>query len=206
MKVTLLILLPFLASSVLASPARLHDISRATSAERIAADIKTLTDFGTRHTLSETASETHGIGAARRWIKQTFEDISADCGGCLEVYFVSDMVTGEPRIPDPVEVVSVIAIKRGMSDPSRYVIMSGDIDSRVTDPLDSTSDSPGANDNASGMAGTIEAARVLSRYDFPASIVFAGLAGEEQGLFGGKILAGKAVAEKWRIEQCSTTT
>src|SRR5690606_17236930 len=114
-----------------------------------------------RHTLSETGSDSRGIGAARRWIKAEFERISAECGGCLEVRYVSDVVSGETRTPDPVEVVSVIAIQRGTSDPGRYVIMSGDIDSRVSDVMDFTSDSPGANDNASGVAGTLEAARVL---------------------------------------------
>mgnify|MGYP006192830131 CR=1 FL=1 len=78
--------------------------------------------------------------------------------------------------------------------------MSGDIDSRVTDVMDAESDSPGANDNASGVAGTLEAARVLTKYRFPGSIVYAALSGEEQGLFGGKFLAQKAKAEGWRIE------
>ena len=110
------------------------------------------------------------------------------------------MISGEPRIPEPTEVVNVIAILRGASDPERYVMMSGDIDSRVSDPLDAASDSPGANDNASGMAGVLEAARVLSGQPLAASVVFAGLSGEEQGLFGGKILAAEAKAEGWYLE------
>ncbi|MDV3255575.1 MAG: M28 family metallopeptidase [Lysobacter sp.] len=183
-----------------ADVAALHDIAVAPSPARIEADIRTLVGFGTRHTLSETASDTRGIGAARRWIKAEFERISKDCGGCLEVITVSDTVSGETRIPDPVEVVSVIAIQRGSADPDRVVIMSGDIDSRVSDVMDSTSDSPGANDNASGIAGTLEAARVLSRHRFNGTIVYAALAGEEQGLFGGRILADHAKAEGWRIE------
>ncbi len=183
-----------------ASVPQLHDIATAPSAARIEADIRTLVGFGTRHTLSETESDTRGIGAARRWIKAEFDRISRDCGGCLEVIVVSDTVSGEERIPDPVEVVSVIAIQRGSSDPDRYVVMSGDIDSRVSDVMDYTSDSPGANDNASGIAGTLEAARVLSKYKFNGSIVYAALAGEEQGLFGGKILADYAKAHGWRIE------
>lgn len=177
-----------------------HDYVAAVSAERIEADIRTLADFGTRHTLSETESETRGIGAARRWIFDEFERISADCGGCLEVMYISDTISGETRIPDPVEVVSVIAIQRGRIDPDRYVMMSGDIDSRVTDPLDGTSDSPGANDNASGMAGVIEAARVLSQHQFDGSIIYAGLSGEEQGLFGGQIVAAHAMENGWRIK------
>lgn len=177
-----------------------HDYVAAVSADRIESDIRTLADFGTRHTLSETESETRGIGAARRWIFDEFERISADCGGCLEVMYISDTISGETRIPDPVEVVSVIAIQRGRIDPDRYVMMSGDIDSRVTDPLDGTSDSPGANDNASGMAGVIEAARVLSQHQFDGSIIYAGLSGEEQGLFGGQIVAAHAMENGWRIK------
>ncbi|MDO6477743.1 M28 family metallopeptidase [Alteromonas sp. 1_MG-2023] len=194
-----------LSASAIAAPTanddpRLHDIAKAISADRIEKDITTLVNFGTRHTLSETKSDTRGIGAARRWIQKEFEQISAECGGCLEVITVSDTIRGEKRIPDPVEVVNVIAIQRGTTDPDRYVIMSGDIDSRVSDVMDFTSDSPGANDNASGVAGTLEAARVLSQYKFNGTIVYAALSGEEQGLFGGKILAAKAQKEGWRIK------
>ncbi|MEO9969803.1 MAG: M28 family peptidase [Hyphomonadaceae bacterium] len=178
----------------------LHTLVTDTSADRIEADIRTLVGFGTRHTLSETESDTRGIGAARRWIHAEFERISADCGGCLEVMYVSDTISGENRIPDPVEVVSVVAIQRGTLDPNRMIVMSGDIDSRVTDPLDGTTDSPGANDNASGMAGAIEAARVLSKHEFPGTIVYMGLSGEEQGLFGGQIVAKHALAEGWNIK------
>jgi len=178
----------------------LYDIATAPSAERIQNDIQTLVDFGTRHTLSETESDTRGIGAARRWIFAEFERISEDCGGCLEVIYVSDTVEGKRRIPEPVEVVSVLAIQRGTLDPNRYVMMSGDIDSRVTDPLNGTSDSPGANDNASGMAGVLEAARVLSKQKYAGSIIYAGLSGEEQGLFGGEIVAAHALANGWQIK------
>lgn len=178
---------------------KLHEIAGATQADRIESDIQTLVDFGTRHTLSETESDTRGIGAARRWIFAEFERISEACGGCLEVMYVSDTISEEKRIPDPVEVKSVIAIQRGKTDPNRYVMMSGDIDSRVSDVMDYTSDAPGANDNASGVAGALEAARVLTQYEFDGSIVYAALAGEEQGLFGGKILAEKAKEEGWHL-------
>ncbi len=177
----------------------LHALASDVSADRIEADIRTLVDFGTRHTLSETRSETRGIGAARRWIHAEFEAISATCGGCLEVIYISDVIAGERRIPDATDVVSVVAIQRGTMDPDRMVMMSGDIDSRVTDPMDATSDSPGANDNASGMAGVLEAARVLSQHEFPGTIVYAGLAGEEQGLFGGRIVARHALDNGWQI-------
>jgi len=181
---------------------RIYSIAGAASAERVEKDIRTLVGFGTRHTLSETESDNRGIGAARRWIHAEFERISAACDGCLEVSFQRSVVkAGEsPRIPEDTEIVSVLAVLRGTHEPGRYMIMSGDIDSRVSDIFDATSDSPGANDNASGMAGTLEAARVLTRYRFGASIVFAGLSGEEQGLFGGREMARVATDEDWRID------
>lgn len=177
----------------------LHNLQADVSADQIERDIRTLADFGTRHTLSDTVSSERGIGAARNWVKAEFEAISRDCGGCLEVLVISDFVEGEPRIPDRTEVVSIVALQRGRRDPDRIVMMSGDIDSRVSDPLDGTSDSPGANDNASGLAGVIEAARVLSKRHFDATIAYAALSGEEQGLFGGKIVAAHAQENGWRI-------
>jgi Zn-dependent M28 family amino/carboxypeptidase len=181
---------------------RLHDIVAAVSPERIERDIRKLVSFGTRHTLSDTLSETRGIGAARRWIKAEFDAISAACGGCLEVVYQRSLVKGREgsRIPRDTWVVNVLAIQRGTTHPDRYVIMTGDIDSRVSDVLDATSDSPGANDNASGVAGTLEAARVLSRYKFGKTIVYAALSGEEQGLNGGQHMAKVAVDEGWKIE------
>ena len=107
---------------------------------------------------------------------------------------------GEQRIPQPVNVVNVVAIQRGQTDPNRYVLLSGDIDSRVSDVMDATSESPGANDNASGVAAVLEAARLLTKHRPDASIVYAQLSGEEQGLFGGEILARVAKQERWDLE------
>ena len=177
-----------------------HALVADVTAARIEKDIRKLVNFGTRHTLSETESDTRGIGAARRWVAEEFGNISRDCGGCLEVITVSDIISGENRIPEPTEVLSVVAIQWGTLDPERMVLMAGDIDSRVSDPMNSTSDSPGANDNASGLAGTLEAARVLSKHQFAGTIVYAALSGEEQGLFGGKILVEHALKEGWRIK------
>lgn len=184
-----------------ASDLRFYEIAEAADPARLEIDIQRLVDFGTRHTLSDTLSQTRGIGAARRWIHQTFEKTSEACGGCLEVNYQRNLVPaeGNRRIPEDTWVVNVVAIQRGTVYPDRYIIMSGDIDSRVSDPLDGTSDSPGANDNASGMAGTLEAARILSQYEFPTSIIYVGLSGEEQGLFGGKGLAEKMKQEGWDI-------
>ncbi len=180
---------------------KIYNIIDAVSADRIKKDVKTLVDFGTRHTLSDTVSQTHGIGAARRWIKSEFDIIDNKCNNCLDVFYQKDLVKkGDgARIVHDVWVVNVLAVQKGTKYPNRYIIMSGDIDSRVSNPTDFTSDSPGANDNASGMAGTIEAARVLSKYSFENSIIYVGLSGEEQGLYGGKGLAAYAKEKGWDI-------
>ncbi|MBT8286023.1 MAG: M28 family peptidase [Flavobacteriaceae bacterium] len=196
---SLLCLIAF--SSFAQSSGEIYNIIDAVSADRIEADITTLVGFGTRHTLSDTTSATRGIGAARRWIKSELEKISSQCDNCLDVFYQKELVKkGEnQRIVKDVMVVNVVAVQKGTKYPNRYIIMSGDIDSRVSDPTNFTDDSPGANDNASGMAGTIEAARVLSKYKFENSVIYVGLSGEEQGLFGGKSLAAYAKEKGWDI-------
>ncbi len=202
------LLFPFILLFVYSSQAQdltidpqMYDIIDSVSAERLESDIRTLAGFGTRHTMSDTTSSTRGIGAARRWIKSEFEKISKECGGCLEVHEQRTLVEGDPdsRIDEDTWVVNVYAVLKGNTHPNRYVIMSGDIDSRASDIMNDTIDAPGANDNASGMAGAIEAARVLSDYEFENSIIFAGLSGEEQGLYGGRFMAEKATKEGWEI-------
>ncbi len=180
---------------------RIYDIIDAVSAERIENDVRTLAGFGTRNTFSDTLSDTRGIGAARRYIKADFDKTSEACGDCLEVFYQKDLVTPEMgnRIPKETYVVNVVAIQRGTKYPNRFIIMSGDIDSRASNTMDFETDAPGANDNASGMAGTMEAARVLSKYKFENSIIYVGLSGEEQGLFGGKGLAEYAVKQGWEV-------
>jgi len=177
-----------------------QSIINSVSASRLQKDITTLANFGTRHTLSDTLSDQRGIGAARRWIKKEFEMISKGCDNCLEVFYQKNYEKKDGRrIVKEVWINNVVAIQRGTKYPNRFIIMSGDIDSRISDPTNYTDDSPGANDNASGMAGTLEAARVLSKYQFENSIIYAGLAGEEQGLFGGKGLAAYAKEKGWEI-------
>ena len=180
---------------------KIYDIIDTVSEERLRQDVKTLTEFGTRNTFSDTLSETRGIGAARRWIKNEFESISKECNNCLNVFYQKDFVSkeGNRRVPKDAWVVNVVAIQKGSKYPNRYIIMSGDIDSRASDTMDFTTDAPGANDNASGMAGTIEAARVLSKYQFESSVIYVGLSGEEQGLFGGGGLAKYAKEQGWDI-------
>ena len=147
---------------------RLYSVIEAVSAQRLENDIRTLANFGTRNTFSDTISKTRGIGAARRWIKAEFDKIDNNCNNCLEVFYQKDLVTPKDgnRVPKEAYVVNVVAVQKGTKYPNRYIIMTGDIDSRNSDTMDYTNDAPGANDNASGMAGTIEAARVLSKYQF----------------------------------------
>ncbi|MGW1456385.1 M28 family metallopeptidase [Salegentibacter agarivorans] len=180
---------------------RIYEIIDSVSADRIEADIRKLAGFGTRNTFSDTISDTRGIGAARRWIKSEFDNISNNCDNCLDVFYQKDFVTTEDgeRIPHDAWVVNVVAVQKGTKYPNRYIIMSGDIDSRASNTMDFETDAPGANDNASGMAGAIEAARVLSQYEFESSVVYVGLSGEEQGLFGGKGLAEYAKENDWEI-------
>jgi len=196
-----LILSPLAASAQDVPPPvdpRVYEIAAAPSAARIEADIRTLAGFGTRNTLSDTLSETRGIGAARRWIKGEMDRISQACGGCMEVSYLGAVQEG-PRLPNPVNVVNVVGVIRGTVYPDRYVIMSGDIDSRASNGTDGVTDAPGANDNASGMAGVLEAARILTKYRFPTSILLVGLSGEEQGLWGGQQVAKVAVESGWDV-------
>ena len=198
----LLLATPTFAAEVPA-PSNDQPLLRAVAADvdprALESTIRSLVGFGTRHTLSDTQSDTRGIGAARRWVKTRFEAISKDCGGCLKVETPSEVVTGR-RVPTSTEVMNVLAIQKGTTDPDRVIIIAGHLDSRVSDVMDFTSDAPGANDDASGVAAVIEAARVLSRHKFPATLVFAALSGEEQGLYGGKILANYARANGWKVE------
>ena len=177
----------------------LHEIAGRVSADELHATIAQLVGFGTRHTLSDTKSARRGIGAARRWVKSRFEAFSKACGGCLEIVTPAQTFTGK-RIPQPAEVMDVVAIQRGTADPDRVIVITGHLDSRRTDVMDAKGDAPGANDDGSGTAALIEAARVLSRYRFRATLVYAALSGEEQGLYGGKVLADYAKQQHWQVE------
>ncbi len=170
----------------------------ATDPAALRATITTLVGFGTRHTLSSPTDPARGIGAARHWASGRLTTISSGCDGCLAVETIGDRFTG-PRAPDGVRVEDVIAVQRGTTDPTRVVIVQGHIDSRISDSADATHDAPGANDDASGVAVVLEAARLLSREKFPATIVYAVLSGEEQGLWGGQLLARTAKERGWRV-------
>lgn len=166
--------------------------------ERLKALVAKLVSFGTRHTLSDPDHPSRGIGAARRWAATEFERIGAACGGCISVENIARNVTG-PRAPDGVRIVDVLGVQRGAGDPDDVIIISAHIDSRVSDVLDFTSDAPGANDDGSGTALLFEAARILSQQRFGPTIIYAALSGEEQGLWGGRLLADTAKARGWQV-------
>lgn len=192
------------AASTAAQPtatvrAALAAVSAEVSEASLRGYIEKMVFFGTRHTLSDQTSDTRGIGAARRWVESEFRKMSADCSGCLEVITVQDTVTSPPRVPTPALVANAVAIQRGAKDPKRVIIIQGHLDSRVTDVMNATSDAPGANDDASGVAAVMESARILSKRKFDATLVYAALSGEEQGLLGGRILANYAKAQGWEV-------
>ena len=193
------VLIKLLAAALLVLPAAAIAAPEPVSEARLRADIDKLVSFGTRHTLSSQSDRKRGIGAARRWAEAELRKTSRACGNCLEIALPEAMVSGD-RVPVPTRLVDVIAIQRGTERPGEVVIVQAHIDSRVSDIMDFTKDAPGANDDGSGTALVLEAARVLSRRKFPTTIVYAVLSGEEQGLLGGKLLADYAKAQGWTVK------
>lgn len=176
------------------------EIAGAMDPSRLQADLTTLVNFGTRSSLSDTKSDKRGIGAARRWVQVRFQQMSKDCGGCLEVITPAQTFTGERTPKEGVEIMDVVAIQKGASDPDRYVVMTAHLDSRNSDTMDAKGDAPGADDDGSGVAAILETARVLSQYKFAATIVYSVDSGEEQGLYGGKVIAQYAEDHHWQVE------
>ncbi len=176
------------------------------SAEQLRANIEKLVSFGTRSTISvqdpQSIAAGRGIGAARKWIKAEFERYSKDCGGCLDVKEDSFVEPPEPRIPSPTQISNVYAVLKGTDPESakRIVLVTGHYDSRNSDTFDIKGDAPGANDDGSGTAVSLECARVLSKHKFPATIIFLTVAGEEQGLNGSKHFSEMSKQQGWSIE------
>ncbi len=179
---------------------------RQISAQRVESDIRQLVSFHTRVSISAQDADAiaahHGIGAAREWIKSEFEHYSQACGGCLEVKTDSFTAAAGDRIPHPIEMTNVYGVLKGDDAESarRIVLVTGHYDSRNSDTSDAAGEAPGANDDASGTAVSLECARVLSKLKFPATIVFLTVAGEEQGLVGSGHFAEMAKANGWNIE------
>jgi hypothetical protein len=178
--------------------ARLRAIIAPVSGGRMKVTVEKLVSFGTRHTLSSQTDPKRGIGAALEWTRGEFQRYSANCGNCLAIVDPAETFTGT-RIPTPTRVRDMVAIQRGTERPNDVVIITGHIDSRVTDILNADAFEPGANDDGSGVAAVMEAARLLSKHKFPGTIVYAALSGEEQGLYGGKVLANYAKAQGWNV-------
>ena len=190
----------------MAADGRISAALQQVSAERIRANIEKLVSFGTRSTISAqdpgSVAAGRGIGAAREWIKAEFERYSKDCGSCLEVRTDSFTEPAADRIPLPTEITNVYAVLKGTDaeNAKRIVLVTGHYDSRNSDTLDLKGDAPGANDDGSGTAVSLECARVLSKLKFPATIIFLTVAGEEQGLNGSHHFAKMAKEQGWNVE------
>jgi Peptidase family M28 len=191
--------MPLFASAIALSIATPSIAQDEASPARLKADVEKLVSFGTRHTLSSATDPKRGIGAARNWAKSEFEKIAKACNGCLTTEMLERNMSG-PRVPNGVNIVDVLAVKPGKMGWDHVIIISGHIDSRVSDVMDFTKDAPGANDDGSGSALVIEAARLMSKQpQGEATIVFALLSGEEQGLFGGRLIAETAKERGWKV-------
>jgi hypothetical protein len=177
---------------------------REISAEHVHASIAKLVSFGTRSTVSAqdpaSIAAGRGIGAARDWIKAEFERYSGDCGGCLDVRGDSFIQQPVERVKQPTQLTNVYAVLKGTDAHAHIVLVTGHYDSRINDIFDSTKDAPGANDDASGTAVSLECARVLSKLKFPQTIVFLAVPGEEEGLLGSKHFAQMAKQEGWLLD------
>ncbi|NRQ30411.1 M20/M25/M40 family metallo-hydrolase [Nonomuraea sp. NN258] len=198
--------LPFLAVTLLAavlSPAteartpkdrEIEQMVKQVDAANLGRIVAKLASFGTRHTLSSQDDPVRGIGAARDWIYAEFSRIAATSGGRMTVEKQSFVQPVSPRIPRPTVITNVVATLRGTQDAAagRHYVVSGHYDSRCSDVMNATCDAPGANDDASGVAVAIEAARVMATRTFDATVVFMAVAGEEQGLYGSAHYAQRA--------------
>lgn len=171
------------------------------SKDSLKANIEKLVSFGTRHTMSATTDKDIGIGAARNWVLAKFRNYAQNAGGRMDVFLQNeDLQPDGKRINKVTNLGNAIALLKG-TDPAdkRIIIISGHLDSRVSDVLNFSDFAPGANDDGSGVAAAIESARVLSKSTFPTTIVFVAVSGEEQGLLGAKMLSDKIKAENWQV-------
>src|SRR5215475_7971925 len=172
----------------------LRALIRQIDPNRIQATIQRLTEFGTRHTASSQTDPVRGIGAATAWVFGQMQGFAAASGGNMTVQKQTFVQPVSSRIPVPTTITNVIATLQGTATPARYYVVTGHLDSRVTDVLDFTSDAPGADDDGSGVAVVLELARVFATHQFPGTIVFATVDGEEEGLFGSSFMAAQMAA------------
>jgi acetylornithine deacetylase/succinyl-diaminopimelate desuccinylase-like protein len=208
LKILLLIMASFLLSNknsaqiIVQRDAIIEQMVKEVSADSLKAYITRLVSFGTRSTLSTTNNKQKGIGAAREWVVQKFNEFGKNSNGRLTAYV--DTTTLQPdgkRVDVVTSLGNAMATLKG-TDPAdnRIYLISGHLDSRVSDVMNRTADAPGANDDASGVAAVIECARIMSRHAFPSTILFVAVSGEEQGLLGAEYLAAKAKKNNWNID------
>lgn len=190
------------AQTIIHRDPQIEQMVKEISADSLKAYIQQLVSFGTRHTLSSTTDKKQGIGAAREWVVQKFTEWGKKSNGRLTAFV--DTTTLQPdgrRIDTRTSLGNAMAILRGTDTADKRVyVISGHLDSRVTNVLNRTADAPGANDDGSGVAAVMECARIMSRYRFPATIVFVAFSGEEQGLLGATYLANRAKEQGWQID------
>lgn len=190
------------SQSLIIKDPEIEQMLKDVSKDSLKSYIYSMVSFGTRNTLSKQSSSERGIGAARNWVLNKFNDFAINSGGRLSAFI--DTVTLQPdnrRVNRPVLLGNVVATLKGTDqDDDRIFIISGHLDNMRSNVMDSTGDAPGANDDASGVAAVLECARVMSKHTFPATIIFVAMSGEEQGLLGANYLANKAAREKWNIE------
>lgn len=206
MKLTMKYILPVITAVFIASAQppgknpRVESLVREVSSANLKSIVERLTGFGTRHTLSDTMSANRGIGAARRWIASEFNRYARTSGGRMTVGFHETLVPPSGRVSTPTSVVNVVATLRSRAFPDRILVIGGHYDTRAGNPMDSTSDAPGANDDGSGTAVVMELARIMAPHEFDATVVFIAFAGEEQGLLGAAAWAETARQNEWNVE------
>ncbi|MCZ4222147.1 M28 family metallopeptidase [Pedobacter rhodius] len=190
------------AQTIVNRNADIDKMVKSVNPDSLKSYINKMVAFGTRSTISDTKSKTKGIGAARNWVVNKFIQFAKQGDGRLTAFL--DTVTIKPdgkRVDQQIILGNAVAILKGTdANDKRVFVVSGHLDSRVTDVMNRVSDAPGANDDGSGVAGVIEAARIMSQYKFPATIIFVAVSGEEQSLLGSGFMAAKAKKEGWNIE------
>lgn len=198
----LLIINDSFSQTIVQRDALIEQMVKEVSADSLRSYIRQMVSYGTRHTLSSTTDRKRGIGASREWVVRKFNEFGRNSGGRLTAYV--DTTTLQPdgrRVDVPTNLGNAMAILKG-TDPNddRIYIISGHLDSRVSDIMNRTADAPGANDDGSGVAAVLECARIMSKHSFPATIIFVAVSGEEQSLLGSGYLAEKAKKANWNID------
>ncbi|HZH95134.1 MAG TPA: M28 family metallopeptidase [Flavisolibacter sp.] len=208
MKKTLLLACSFLflqtliAQKIINRDIQIEQMVRDVSPDSLKAYINAMVSYGTRSTLSSTTDKKRGIGAARQWVVQKFGEFAKNSGGRLTAFVDTTTLPADGRrIDAAVNLGNAMGVLKGTdTSDKRIYIISGHLDSRVSDVMNRTADAPGANDDGSGVAAVLECARIMSKHSFGATIIFVAVSGEEQGLLGATYMAEKAKREGWNID------